>query len=173
MTTNETPVWCINAGKGGSEHKADDVRRLFLNCCYIAVGWAELGDLTVLVNDRERLKARLKQEWTDYDNAGLGQAATALVDFVHEMQIGDIVVYRPGGGQEVHLGRVAGPYIYNPRLDTWYPHVRPVVWRTEILANRDLSEQARNVFTIPRSLSHVWQGREEFQAAIMKAEQPA
>jgi restriction system protein len=44
------------------------------------------------------------------------------------MKEGDLVVYPSRQDRHVHIGRIEGPYEYNPSLDAAYPHQRPVSW---------------------------------------------
>jgi restriction system protein len=165
MTQSNSTVWCVNAGKGNSAHKAEDVQRLFLEKSYIAIGWAELGNLRELVHGLEQLKSRIKELWHG-DKASVDQTAAIINRFASDMQIDDIVVYLPGRSSLVYIGRIAGPYIYNPRLDEYYPHVRPVVWVTELMKN-DLPDEAKATFLTPMSVFRVSKGREVFASAVL------
>lgn len=51
----ETAIWGIHAGRTG------DADFLFLNKQCVAIGWAKMGDLSVLPATREAFKLRYSQ----------------------------------------------------------------------------------------------------------------
>jgi restriction system protein len=44
------------------------------------------------------------------------------------MKAGDLIVYPSRRDRQVHIGKVDGPYSYDPRIDRTYPHVRKITW---------------------------------------------
>jgi restriction system protein len=54
--------------------------------------------------------------------------AGQLLRFVHEMQVGDLVLYPSKRDRMVHFGRVTGGYIYDSHSSPHYPNRRPVQW---------------------------------------------
>ena len=83
----EANIWGIHGGRTGG---ADS---LFLKKDCIAIGWATAGDLGALAADREAFKAKLAQVYPDKKPGAVPVNAGQLFRFVHEMRIGDIVVY--------------------------------------------------------------------------------
>ena len=51
--TANVPIWGIHAGRTG------DADSLFLKKKCIAIGWADMGDLSVLKPDRDAFKAKV------------------------------------------------------------------------------------------------------------------
>ncbi len=122
VADKETVVWGIHAGKTGA---ADD---LFLRKNYVALGWSKMGDLSKLKADREAFKAKVVECWPDWKEGRIRNSAGQLFRFVYEMKAGDFVLYPSKQAREVHIGRVEGPYKYDPNLEPGYPNLRPVTW---------------------------------------------
>lgn len=88
------------------------------------LGWDEMGDLEQYEN-REAMKARMKElygEGKEYRNDSL-----ATWEFVHEMNIGDVVFAKKGRGCIIGRGVVTGEYEYDEERDEFI-HCRSVDW---------------------------------------------
>jgi restriction system protein len=48
------------------------------------------------------------------------------------MKPGDIVLYPSQRDRQVHIGRIEGPYQYDPSLESGYPNLRPVKWLKQV-----------------------------------------
>jgi restriction system protein len=118
----ETTIWGIHAGKTG------DADELFLKHNCIAVGWAKMGDLSVLAPDREAFKAKVAICFPEKKPGAIPNNAGQLFRFVHELKEGDLVAYPSKQDREIHLGRVIGAYRYEPRTNPGYPNTRAVQW---------------------------------------------
>ncbi|PWB69560.1 MAG: restriction endonuclease [Anaerolineales bacterium] len=55
-------------------------------------------------------------------------AAGQLFRFIHELQVGDVVVFPGKSDRQIHFGVVEGDYKYSPSLGGGYPNIRPVKW---------------------------------------------
>ena len=115
-------VWGIHAGKTG------DADHLFIHERCVAVGWAEMGDLKKLPSDRDAFKAKLSATYPEKKQGAIPVNAGQLFRFVHEVRIGDLVVYPSQRDRKVHLGRVEGEYRYDTSSEPSYPHRRTVKW---------------------------------------------
>lgn len=80
---DEKKVWGI--------HTQDD--SLFLQGNVIAIGWKEMGDLSVLAPDRESFRDKYLAVFPDAKKGSVATSSGMLFRFVHEMQIGDYVVF--------------------------------------------------------------------------------
>jgi restriction system protein len=87
-----------------------------------------MGDLAALKPDRDAFKARVVEVYPEKKPGAIPNNAGQLFRFVHEMKVGDIVVYPSKRDRQVHLGRVEGNYTYDPKTEPSYPHVRAVKW---------------------------------------------
>ena len=88
------------------------------------LGWDEMGDLEQYEN-REAMKTRMKElygEGKEYRNDSL-----ATWEFVHEMNIGDVVFAKKGRGCIIGRGVVIGEYEYDEERDEFI-HCRSVDW---------------------------------------------
>lgn len=88
------------------------------------LGWDEMGDLEQYEN-REAMKTRMKElygEGKEYRNDSL-----ATWEFVHEMNIGDVVFAKKGRGCIIGRGVVTGEYEYDEERDEFI-HCRSVDW---------------------------------------------
>lgn len=118
----EKTVWGIHAGKTG------DADTLFLKKNFVALGWLDMGDIGKLPSDRESFKEKVKKTYPDWRPGHIFNAAGQLYRFVHEMKIGDIVVYPSKRDRQVHIGEIAGSFEYRPEYQDSYPQTRAVKW---------------------------------------------
>ena len=123
----ENTIWGIHAGKTG------DAETLFLKKNYIAIGWTEMGDLSLYEATREAFKAGFIKAYPDTKKPGAIRTGSGQpFRFVHEMKVGDIVLYPSKKDRHIHIGRVEGPYQYNLDIEYGYPHHRAVKWLKSI-----------------------------------------
>jgi len=159
MADNDVTLWGIHAGRTG------DADRLFLKEGFIAIGWVEMGDLSILEPDRKAFKARVEEAYPNAKSGSIPVNAGQMFRFVHEMKEGDIVVYPSKKDRHVHLGRVEGPYQYNPGLEPRYPNHRPVEWLRSIPRTK-LTQGALYEIGSGMSLFQVKNYADEFVAAL-------
>ncbi len=111
-------LWGIHGGRTG------DADGIFLNGHQVALGWDEMPDLSTLAPSRDAFKKALAEHRPGrkpgyYPNAG-GQ----LFRFVHEMKVGDLVVYPSKKDKRVHVGEIVGTYEFSEKNTDSYPHRR-------------------------------------------------
>jgi restriction system protein len=58
----------------------------------------------------------------------IATSAGQLFRFVHEVQIGELVVFPTKGYRRVHIGEITGEYQYQPWVNANYPNHRAVQW---------------------------------------------
>lgn len=114
---DEKRVWGI--------HTLDDF--LFLNDSVIAIGWKDMGNLKLLENSRYAFKKHYCQAYPDAKKGSIANGAGMLFRFVHEVQIGDYVVYPSKVDRKINIGIVKGEYSYNPNAPE-YVQQRKVKW---------------------------------------------
>ncbi len=95
------------------------------NC--VAVGWPALGDLSAIQYSREGKEQVRKLLEQHYQNAPqtIGRLAQQVFNFVAVVAQNDLVL-ASDGATVLGVGKVAGPYAYDPSSD--FPHHRPVEW---------------------------------------------
>jgi len=115
--TSEIRVWGI--------HSQDD--NLFLKEDTIAIGWSEMGDLSLIASTREAFKQKYQQVYPDSKRGAIANVAGQLYRFCHEVQVGDYVVFPSKSNREVNIGMVEGPYVYNQNQHE-FVQTRKVNW---------------------------------------------
>ena len=107
---SETKIWGIHGGATG------DADPLFLQQNVVAIGWAEMGDPGKLKADREAFKAAVIAAYPGIKPGAIPNYAGQVFRFVHEMKIGDLVVYPSKRDRHVHIARVQGENRYDPTI---------------------------------------------------------
>jgi restriction system protein len=115
-------VWGIHAGKTG------DADALFFKNHCIALGWSSIGDLSKVGADRESFKSRVAAAYPEKKKGAIPVNAGQLYRFVHEIKVGDVVVYPSRRDRQIHLGKITGGYQYDTSGESTYPHRRTVKW---------------------------------------------
>ena len=116
MVSNKT-IWGI--------HTTDDL--LFLSQHIIAIGWSEMGDLSQLPPSRDEFKGRFLKTYPNGKKGAVATSAGMLFRFVHEVQIGDYIVFPSKSDRKINLGVIEGPYYHDDQAAI-YPNRRKVRW---------------------------------------------
>lgn len=117
MTEGEKRIWGI--------HTKDD--NLFLQRDVIAIGWKEMGDLSKIEVTREAFKDHYLKTYPDAKKGNIANGAGMLFRFVHEMQIGDYVVFPSKIDRRINIGVIEGSYEYDADA-VEYVQQRKVKW---------------------------------------------
>ena len=96
MANEEKKIWGI--------HTLND--NLFLKNSIIAIGWHEIGDLSVIESTREAFKDKYVQIYPDAKKGSIATSAGMLYRFCHEVQIGDYVVFPSKSDRQINIGVV-------------------------------------------------------------------
>lgn len=115
--SEEIKVWGI--------HTYDD--NLFLKENVIAIGWHEMGDLSLIEKDREAFKAKYTEVYKDAKKGSIPTCAGMLYRFVNEAKVGDYVVFPSKSNREVNIGQITGEYRYDAEEHD-YVQKRDVKW---------------------------------------------
>ena len=121
MENKEIRVWGI--------HTKDD--GLFLKDKVIAIGWATVGDLSQIAPDSEAFREKMFKCYPEASKQSIATNTGQLFRFVHEMQVGDYVVFPSKADRMINIGRVESEYYYCPdALNDTYQYVnrRKVNW---------------------------------------------
>jgi 5-methylcytosine-specific restriction protein B len=118
----EEPVsrqyWTLSAGAGG-EHWEE-----FYEKGIAAIGWDGTHDLRQFKN-KEELRQKLRELWPG-DSSKRNDAHTCW-QFVHDIEVGDIIFAKQGLTKLLGYGVVEGEYEFDEKR-THYKHVRKVKW---------------------------------------------
>ena len=115
MANKDITVWGIHAGKTG------DAETLFLKKNFVALGWEKLGNPSTYKPNREFFKIKMAEAYPEMKLGALPVAAGQVFRFIHELKIGDVVVYPSKNDRQIHIGLVEGEYKYDPSLGEVIP----------------------------------------------------
>lgn len=159
MSDDSTTCWGIHAGRTG------DAENLFLHSACVALGFNQLGDLGAVKNTREAFKQKVAETYPEKKKGAIPNIAGQVYRFVHEMRVGDLVVFPAKRDRTIHLGRVDGEYQYDPGHNPTYPNTRSVKWLNQVPRTR-FSQGALYEIGSAMSFFQVRTYADEFLAAI-------
>jgi restriction system protein len=132
---------------------------------YITMGWPEVGDVSQIPASREAFKTAYAKAIPDSKPGTIPVSAGQIYRFVHEMKIGDIIVYPSKHDRMINIGEISGPYAYDPAASTEYPRRRPVNWLRNV-SREEFSQsalyEAGSALTLFKITSHA----DEFLSAL-------
>lgn len=124
----------------------------------MAIGWEELGDLSLYKNKSE-IKEIMKKIYSP--NLSYKNATHATWQFANEMKVGDIIFVKKGRSQLIGRGIVTSDYFYDFEVNE-YNHIRTVKWThhgewpypgkaamktlTDVTPYSDFVEKLNNIF---------------------------
>jgi restriction system protein len=132
---------------------------------YIAIGWREMGDLTLLQPTREAFKAAYEVAYPNSKEQTVRTSAGVPYRFLVEMKPGDIVIFPSKPDRMVNIGVVEGDYTYQPQAPFDCPHRRAVHWMKHI-PRASFSQPALNEIGSALTLFRVSSNADEFLAAL-------
>ncbi|CAM1669934.1 AAA family ATPase [Streptococcus mitis] len=150
---NETIRYWVYAPGEGSYMWEDFYKRGVM-----AIGWNEIGDLSLFKNKSE-IKEAMKKIYGP--NLSYQNATHATWQFANEMKVGDIIFVKKGRSQLIGRGIVTSDYFYDSEAEE-YNHIRIVNWThhgewpypgkaamktlTDITPYIDVVEKLKNIF---------------------------
>ncbi len=126
--TNGRPYRVWRIGTRLAEH--ENIWSLMCDIGSIAIGWDGLGNLewvTKNKDSKERLKAEMRRLYYPDNQSVATRKAGEVFNFVAGVDEGDLVV-AADGDQILAVGRVTGPYAFDPATNAGAPHRRPTDW---------------------------------------------
>lgn len=132
-----TRLWIVRAGARG-EQELDAITQGKL-----LLGFIETGDLTGL-NDREAIRKRLHEVSPEAGAKQLLNFAAQLNQFVNTIEQGDLVVLPRKLTSGVAIGRVTGPYVFDPNGAS--RHTRTIDWLKEAVPREAFGQDLRHSF---------------------------
>lgn len=155
----ETAMWGIHGGRHA------DADELFLKHRVVALGWRGMGNLSRLGRDREAFRARVAEIYSGEKPGAIPNYTGQLFRFVHEMKVGDIVLYPSKRDRLVHFAIVEGEYRYDPKTEPAFPQHRPVKW-VKALPRTRFSQAALYEIGSALSFFQVRNYADEFRQAL-------
>ncbi len=156
VNMEEKRVWGI--------HTKDD--NLFLKGNVIALGWQQIGDLSLIAPDRESFKEKYIAAYPDAKKGSIPTGVGMLFRFCHEVQIGDYIIYPSKIDRMINIGEVTGDYKYVPDANE-YVQQRSVKWLKH-LPRMSFSQGALYEIGSAMSFFMVKNYADEFLAALDK-----
>lgn len=130
-------IWVIRAGDNNKIATEVD------QSSTVAIGWSKLGDVRT-TETREEIKVWYRDVYPDASEKRLISGASQVFRFAQEIAEGDLVLTPIKATREVLVGKIAGPYTFDPkRISAKYPHIRAVKWIRRV-SRDDFTLQARN-----------------------------
>ena len=106
-------------------HTQDD--HLFLNDNVIAIGWKAFGDLKAIEPTREAFKEHYEKTYPEVKRGSIATCAGMLYRFLHEVEVGDYVVFPSKSDRKINIELIEGEYEYVPDAIE-YVQQRKVKW---------------------------------------------
>lgn len=148
-------------------YPSEDRMQEFLDQEIIAIGWAELGDMTGKTAEELDSELRAAYGWS---GPKLGFPKAAFKILVNQMEIGDWIL--TPYGEDIHLAQVESGYLYQAADEAaGYPHQRRVKW-LNCVSRDDLSEDLRNSLKARNTAANLTKHAEEI-AALAQNQKPA
>lgn len=113
--------WGIHSGESG------EAEALFMSG-NMALDGVAVGDLSTLPNSSGAFKVRARRAYAEEAEKTIEQWAGQWRRFVHEVNLGEKVVYKSKVSNSVHLGQITGDYQFAPTPDCDFAHTRSVRW---------------------------------------------
>jgi len=112
-------------------HCVIEEEALFRKQSVVAIGWREIGDLSVVKKDRDSFKSAYVKAWPESSKQSVATQAGQLYRFVCEAKVGDYVVFPSKANHLINIGRIEGEYFYAPQAERFVQQ-RKVKWLKEM-----------------------------------------
>lgn len=152
----EVNVWGI--------HSEGDA--LFLQQGIIGIGWNQVGDFRSIASSRDAFKEKVDATYPGSKKGYIALVAGMLYRFLHEMKIGDYVIFPSKADRMVNIGKITGEYDYQPG-NSLYDNIRKVEWLKH-LPRRVFSQGALYEIGSAMTLFSVKNYADEFMAKLEK-----
>ena len=107
---------------------SSEVDHVFLSLNHLALSFPDISDASKLPASRAALKVALAEAPGAQKPEAIPAQAGQLFRFMHEMRIGDRIIYPRKTDRTLRWGEVTGPYIYDPSHAGDFAHRRSVRW---------------------------------------------
>ena len=126
---NGRPYRTWRVGTSLGEAESDTIWPMMRDNDCVAIGWPKVGDLSEFQHNRESKTqiAGLLREHYDLSPSVASRKAGEMLNFAAVMTKGEPVL-AASGGRNLGLGRIAGPYRFDPQTHEDAPHQRSVEW---------------------------------------------
>ena len=112
---------------------------------YIAIGWKDMGDMSIVNKTREAYYDRYNQVFPGNKKMSVSNSAGQIFRFVNEAQVGDYIVFPTKFDRKVNIGIIESDYYFDS-TEREYPHKRNVKWILKEIDRNKYSQAARYEF---------------------------
>jgi restriction system protein len=128
---------------------------------FISIGWAEMGDLARIGDDKEAMKLAVAEAYPDIKRGAIAGTAGTLLSFACRMQPGDLVVYPYKPDSTLNFGRIESDYHYVADAPL-HRNRRTVTWLKKGIPRTTFSQTARYEIGSALTVFRVKQHLDEF-----------
>ena len=107
-------------------HTKDD--NLFLHQDVIAIGWKDMGGLSLIQSDRDAFKEKYTEVYPNAKKGSIANGVGMLYQFAYEVEIGDYVVFPSKIDRQINIGVIEGGYEYHPEAAEYVLQQHKVKW---------------------------------------------
>jgi len=136
---------------------------------YVSIGWDDLGDLTTIGPDRQRLKELLAATFPDAKPGAIPVWAGILTRFMGEMRIGDVVISPDRADRTLNFGVVDSDFYVDLDAEI-HRNRRKVKWTKIGVPRNEFSQSALFEIGSALTLFKVKNHSDEFQAFLANGE---
>jgi restriction system protein len=154
------PFWVIRAGKKGEAHN------LFLKMSFIVLSDPGLGDLKKIAPKRHSFYDAYRNVRPEEARSSIAGIGGKFFRFVHEVQIGDKIVYPSLIDRQIYIGSVKSKYQYDLKMSSNFTHKRKVKWEYFFPWNL-LPENARRELNAARTFFKFKRNHEEIKMILL------
>ena len=158
MADSDKKLWGIHTTQGED---------LFLKQNTIAIGWKNMGDLSLIPNSRDDFKTKYAEVYSDAKKGSIPTGSGMLYRFCYEVQVGDYVVYPSKSNRMINIGEITGDYVYDSSQPE-YVQTHSVKWLKH-LPRTAFSQGALYEIGSAMSFFTVKNYADEFLAALDKS----
>lgn len=143
---------------------------------FISIGWPLMGDLSVVGNDKDAMKAKVAAAYPNAKPNAIPGTAGTLLAFTFRMKQGDLVIYPHKPDSTLNFGQIASDYYYEPAV-ALHRNRRKVDWLRTGVPRTTFSKPARyevgSAVTVFRVKNHTDEFLEFIHGAPAREQVPA
>jgi len=153
--------WVIRAGKNSEAHQ------LFIESGLIVLARQDMGNLRLLPKERSAFYAAYASHHQADGQVAIGGIGGKFFRFIHEVCVGNFILYPCRLDRRIYFGEVTGTYFYDNSHGEKYPHRRKVRWQGSFPKSA-LSEFGRRELGAARTFFRFTKHVEELKKLIAK-----
>ena len=165
MNNLKQTIWVIRAGQNSAAHQ------LFLDNCLIVLAKQDMGDLRLIPKERSAFYATYASRHSDDGRVAITGIGGKFFRFIHEVRVGDLILYPCRLDKRIYFGEAIGTYYYNASPGEEHPHRRKVRWHGSFQKSA-LSISGRRELGAARTLFRFTKHVEALKRLIVKHRLP-